>query len=148
MEKFPFYLNSKTSKSHQQNISASHSEAAVRRCSSKQVLLMLHHIYRKTPVLRSLFKKLYLKETPAQVFSCEYCGSFKKSFFHGTPTVAASGLYHYLSKLILRRPFSYFLTLTILACDLEKQPFADIFQKRCSQIFANLAGNTCVGVFI
>ena len=53
------YLNSKTSKSHQQNTSASHSEAAVRRCSSKQVLLMLHHIHRKAPVLKSLFNKLY-----------------------------------------------------------------------------------------
>ena len=35
MEKIPFYLNSKTSKSHKYNVSASLSEAAVCRCSSK-----------------------------------------------------------------------------------------------------------------
>ena len=58
-------------------------EAVVRRRSSKQVLLILRHV--KTPVLKSLFNKLYQKETPAQVFSCEYCEIFKKSFFHKTP---------------------------------------------------------------
>ena len=30
------------------------------------------------------------KETLAQVFSCEFCEIFKKSYFYGTPLVAAS----------------------------------------------------------
>ena len=59
MEELPFYLNSQTLKSHLQNISASHSEAAVRRYSSKQLLLMLRHIHRESPVLKSLFNKIY-----------------------------------------------------------------------------------------
>ena len=33
---------------------------------------------------------------------------------------------------ILRRPFSYFIYLPILASKLEKQSFADVFQKMCS----------------
>ena len=41
------------------NISASHSEAAVPRCTSKQVLLKLPNIHRKTPVLEFLLNKLY-----------------------------------------------------------------------------------------
>ena len=44
----------------------------------------------KTPVLKSLFNKLYQKETPAQVFSCEYCEIFKNRFFYTTPLMAAS----------------------------------------------------------
>ena len=34
-----------------------------------------------------LYKK---KTTPTQMFSCEYCGIFKDSFFHRTPLAAAS----------------------------------------------------------
>ena len=30
------------------------------------------------------------KEAPAQVFSCEFCEIFNKTFFHRTPAVAAS----------------------------------------------------------
>ena len=33
---------------------------------------------------------LFLKETPTQVFSCEYCEFFKNNFFYRTPMVAAS----------------------------------------------------------
>ena len=33
--------------------------------------------------------QLYWKETATQVFSCEYCKIFKKSFFYRTPLVAA-----------------------------------------------------------
>ena len=32
----------------------------------------------------------FKKETPAQVFSCEYCEIFKNTFFNRTPPVAAS----------------------------------------------------------
>ena len=34
--------------------------------------------------------QLYQKETPTQVFSCEYCEILKNSFFYRTPLVAAS----------------------------------------------------------
>ena len=39
---------------------------------------------------RSEGLQLYLKETPTQVFFCEYCEIFKNSYFHRTPRVAAS----------------------------------------------------------
>ena len=44
----------------------------------------------------SLFDKVaglqfFQKETPTQVFSCEYCEIFKDSFFNRTPLIAASG---------------------------------------------------------
>ena len=35
-----------------------------------------------------------------------------RAFFHRTPPVDTSALYQYLSKLLLRRPFSYLFTLT------------------------------------
>ena len=42
--------------------------AVQNRCSQK-----VRNIHRKTPVLLSLLNDLFKKETPAQVFSCEYC---------------------------------------------------------------------------
>ena len=39
-------------------------------------------------MLESLLNKLYLKDTPAQVLSCEFCEIFKNSFFYRTPPVA------------------------------------------------------------
>ena len=64
------------------------SEAAVRRCSSKQVFLKISQCLQKTPVFESLFNKagalkaciFIKKEIPTQVFSCEYCKIFKNSF--------------------------------------------------------------------
>ena len=41
----------------------------------------------KTPMLESLFNKAD-KETPTQVFSCEYCEIFINSFLYRTPPVA------------------------------------------------------------
>ena len=40
------------------------------------------------PALESLFNKVE-EETPTQVFSCEYCETFKNSFVFRTPPVAA-----------------------------------------------------------
>ena len=37
--------------------------------------------------------QLYLKKSPTQVFSCEYCKLFKNSFFYRTPQVTASVLW-------------------------------------------------------
>ena len=51
----------------------------------------------KRPVFKSAFHKVeglslqrYLKETPTQVLSCEYCQIFKSSLFYKTPPVAAT----------------------------------------------------------
>ena len=82
MLELPFYLSGKISLVEYQRVPR---EVVVRRCSSKQLFLILRHIYRKTPVLKYLFNKLYSKETPAQVFTCEYREIFKESFFHKTP---------------------------------------------------------------
>ena len=43
-------------------------------------------MHRKTPESEFLFNKvadlqLYQKETPAQVFYCEYCGIFNNNYF-------------------------------------------------------------------
>ena len=48
---------------------------------------------------KSVIKKpaTLLKETLAQVFSCEFCKVFKNTFFHRTPMVAACG-YQLMSK--------------------------------------------------
>ena len=37
--------------------------------------------------------QLYLKMSPTQVFSCEYCEIFKNSFFYRTPQVTDSVLW-------------------------------------------------------
>ena len=41
-------------------------------------------------LIKSLFYNFIKKETPTQVFSCEFCEIFKNNFFHRTPPVAAS----------------------------------------------------------
>ena len=40
-------------------------------------------------MLESLFDKVAGLRVPTKVFSCEYCKSFKNSFFYGTPPFAA-----------------------------------------------------------
>ena len=55
-------------------------------------------IHKKISVLGSLFNKVtglmacnfINKETPTQVFSCEYHKMFEKSIFYGTPPMATS----------------------------------------------------------
>ena len=55
-------------------------------------------IRKKMSMLESLFNKVtglmacnfIKKETPTQVFSCEYHKMIENSFFYGTPPVAAS----------------------------------------------------------
>ena len=44
----------------------------------------------KSSLSQLFFKRLYLKETPAQVFSCEYCEIFKNSCFYRISPLAAS----------------------------------------------------------
>ena len=55
-------------------------------------------IHKKIYVLEALFNKVTTlmvcsftkKETPTQVFSCEYRNMFEDNVFYGTPPVAAS----------------------------------------------------------
>ena len=59
-----------------------HAEAAVVRCLQDRCPGKIRKLYKETPVLESLFKKVSRnKETPAQVFSCEFCEAFKNTFF-------------------------------------------------------------------
>ena len=73
------------------------SEAAVHRCSSKQVFLEIL-LYSQEKICdgvsfqqscKSCGLQLYLKETSAQVFSYEYFEIFTNSFFCKKPPVAA-----------------------------------------------------------
>ena len=63
------------------------SEEAIRRCSSKNAFLKISQYSQKNTCVRVSF---YCKETPAQVFSCEYSEIFKNRFFYRTPPVASS----------------------------------------------------------
>ena len=59
-----------------------HAEAAVVRCLQDRCPGKIRKLYKETPVLESLFKKVSRnKETPTQVFSCEFCEAFKNTFF-------------------------------------------------------------------
>ena len=52
----------------------------------KRVFISAVSVCMKTPVLFNFIKK----ETPTQVFSCEFCEIFTNIFFHRTPPVTAS----------------------------------------------------------
>ena len=78
---FLFYLFMK------EKVQVEISEAAVRRCSSKQLFLKISQCSQKAPVSESFYNKagalkaciFIKKEIPTQVFSCEYCEVFKNS---------------------------------------------------------------------
>ena len=61
-----------------------HTDAAIGSCSSKQVFLKIFNIDMKTPVLESLFNRTLYKETPTQVFSCQYCEILRTAFLYRT----------------------------------------------------------------
>ena len=60
-------------------------QAVVRRCSVKKVFLDLS-VLRQPEACNFI-----IKETLAQVFSCEFCEISKNTFLYRTPLVAASG---------------------------------------------------------
>ena len=72
----------------QKKVQVKISEAAVRRCFSKQVFLKIYQSSQKTPVFETFFNKagalkaciFIKKEIPTQVFFFEYCKIFKNSF--------------------------------------------------------------------
>ena len=60
------------------------------RCSTKKLFLKILQYYRKTPwwsffSLEAWRPSNSLKETPTQLFSCEYCKIFGNTFFYRTP---------------------------------------------------------------
>ena len=62
------------------------SEAATKGVPQKKLSIKISECLKNTTVLESLFNnvvglQLYEKETPTQVFSCEYCEIFKNTFF-------------------------------------------------------------------
>ena len=58
------------------------------------------------------------KEPPAQVFSCEFCGISKNTFFYRTPLVAASGIFIILGFII---HFTYVCAEAVaLSCSVKK----------------------------
>ena len=62
-------------------------EAVVRRCSVEKVFLEISQNSQENTCARVSF---LLKETLAQVFSCEFCEISKNIFFYRAPPVAAS----------------------------------------------------------
>ena len=70
------------------------SDAVVWRCSVEKVFLEISQNSQNT--CASLFFQacnFIKKETPALVFSCEFCEISENTFFYRTPLVAASGLF-------------------------------------------------------
>ena len=59
------------------------SEAAVRRCSTKQMFLKILQKHKKTSVRETCFNKVagLLKETPVQMFSSKFCKIYKNTHF-------------------------------------------------------------------
>ena len=60
-----------------------------RRCPSKKVFLKISQYSQENTCVGVNF----IKKTPTQVFSYEYCKIFKNSFFYRTSAVAASENY-------------------------------------------------------
>ena len=77
-------------------MSSPQTEAVVQRCFVNKVFLEISQNSQENTCARvSLLIKLQAsnfikKETLAQVFSCEFCESYKNTFFHRTPLVSAS----------------------------------------------------------
>ena len=75
------------------------SEEVVWRCSFKKIFLKISRNSQENTCARVYFLICWYsrrrqawglqKETLAQVFSCEFCKMFKKTFVHRTPLVAA-----------------------------------------------------------
>ena len=81
------------------SVLSSFPKAVVRRCSTKYVFLKISQNLQENTCVGVFFNKVVRKafnfikkEIPTQVFSCEYCEVFKKTYFHWTPLVAASSI--------------------------------------------------------
>ena len=88
--------------------------------------------------------QLYLKKSPTQVFSCEYCKLFKNSFFYRTLQVTASVLWtiiilnynHALENLHTMSKFNFttFFSDRVMGCSTEG-PSYYCFRKAVSNNF-------------
>ena len=58
-------------------------------CSIIKLFLIFPNIHSKTPAAEDL--QLYQKDTPTQMISCDYCESFKNTFFTEHLRAAVSG---------------------------------------------------------
>ena len=81
----------------------------------------------------SFFNKV--EETLAQVFSCEFCESFKNTFFYRTPPVAASPNRGYLNCAILKALHAFQeMHVKGHACQGTCNFFFKMFQMRFSRL--------------
>ena len=79
------------------------SEAASGGVSQKKLFLKILQYPQKTPVLKCLFKKIdpnYLKETPTQLFSCEYCKRFFWKTFANSCFLTISVVHYYMGRKV------------------------------------------------
>ena len=60
-------------------------------------------ITRLVEIFRLISRQLYYKETPTQVFSCEYCKIFKNLYFKGHLWTTASELYWFKAEEIIEK---------------------------------------------
>ena len=83
-----------------------------RRCSVKKGALNdFRYIHRKTPVLELENTCNFIKkETPTQVFSCEYCEIFKNTYFEERLRTAGSVIV--LTKVFFLLGYSYLILRT------------------------------------
>ena len=68
---------------------ATHLEAVIQRRSVKKLFLEISQNSQENTCGRACFL-IITKETPVQVFSCEFCEVSKNTFFHRTPLAASS----------------------------------------------------------
>ena len=122
MLKLPFYLNGKISLVEYQRVPR---EAVVRRCSSKQLLLILRHIHRKTPVLNIFLINFIKKRLQRRCFPVNIAKFLRTAFF----IKHRGGCFWSLPlpfKIIIKKNFQLFsFPRSILASELEKQPFTE-----------------------
>ena len=112
-------------------------EAVVRKCSVKKVFWKIPQNSQENTCARvSFLIKLQAsactfvkKETLAQVFSCEYCKILKSTFFHRTPSVAASVINHYWCLVVLD-----FFQRTTWFADLVQLPVLPLFELRSTLV--------------
>ena len=106
-------------------------KAVARSCSIKNMLLKFWKIQRKTPVQEfwswlSCRLEIYNfsnKETPAQVFFCEFRGSFKNSSFAEYLLTATPALLHPYHIYTIQLVWFFFDSLFVssISCSLSKQ---------------------------
>ena len=105
----------------------------------KKVLLKFRKFYMKTPMLESLFNRaynFYYKETPVEVFFCEYCEISKNTYFEQNLRTTASNRNHCLKETTYNFCGNYRLSEFFLGRDnalLLKQFLQDLSRKCSNQ---------------